>query len=278
MLFVIAANITAQETLKGEWKASVKENSTGKVHISFNGLSEGNKNNHQFGTSLKFDELDGITLAQTKGAKTNVNFRLSREAGIVQLTGTFEDGKGSGTWTFNSNPAFVSTMSSAGYSDLSAKDLFSATILNVKSQTARDLKSAGLSDLKFEDVIKATIFKIDGVYIKDMGNAGFKNLNMEDLVKSSIFKIDANYIKGVRAMGFGENSVEELVKLRIFKVTPEFLSEMKAVGLTNLKAEDVVQLRIFNIDSKFVNAAKAKGYKDPSVEELVELKIHGKVN
>ena len=276
ILTFLVANTAAQETLTGTWKAKVKSKDGDKVHISFYRDSEGKRRN-QVGTGFKFEDLTGLSKSQALGAKSNVSFSVNREPGNIALNGAFENGKGSGNWTFTSNPAFVSEMKSQGFDGISTRKLFTAAVLDVKTQTVRDIKAAGLTGLDFDDVFKAAIFKIDSAYIKEMNGAGFPNLDMEDLVKARIFKIDAAYAKEVLAMGFGDKSLEELVKFRIFKVTPEFLTEMKGAGLQNLDAGDIVQLRIFKINSKFVEAARAKGYKNPSVEELVELKIHGKV-
>ncbi len=283
LLLALSVNVFGQETQTGKWKAKVKtKENIEKIHISFyqessEADSKGKYRNQISGHGFEINELQGLSLSQINGSNSPVNFSIVREAGTINLTGTFNNGEGSGTWTFASNPSFVASMRGFGFENISEKKLFASAVLNVKTQTVSELRSAGLKNLDYDDIFKATIFKIDANYIRDMSSAGFTNLDMEDLVKGRIFKIDANYAREVLAMGFGEKSLEELVKFRIFKVTPEFLSEMKAEGLNNLTAEEVVQLRIFKIDGAFIQSARAKGYANPTVGELVELKIHGKV-
>lgn len=282
--FVLAGSIVAfgQQTQSGKWKAKVKTKDTEKIHISFYQDSDyqnskGKYGNQISGQGFEINELQGLSYEQINGSNSSVNFTIIREAGTIQLTGTFNNGEGTGTWTFASDPNFVSALRNLGFEDVSERKLFASAVLNVKSQTVTELRNAGLKNLDYEDIFKATIFKIDANYIREMSSAGFKDLDMEDLVKGRIFKIDANYAREILALGFGEQTLEELVKFRIFKVTPEFLTQMKAEGLNNLTAEDVVQLRIFKIDGAFIQSARAKGFANPSVGELVELKIHGKV-
>jgi hypothetical protein len=284
-IFVLASSLTVfgQKTQSGNWTAKISKKNSEKIHISFyrENTDEDRKDrdeNHVSGSGFTMDELRGLSLGQINGSKSPVSFSLVRDAGTIQMIGSFENGNGSGTWTFTPDASFISSMESYGFNNISDKKLFASAILNVKTQTVSELINAGLKNLDYEDIFKATIFKVDANYISEMNTAGFTNLDMEDLVKARIFKIDANYAREILGMGFGNQSMEQLVKFRIFKVTPEFLNDMKSAGFANLTAEEVVQMRIFKIDAAFIQNARNKGYSNPSVGELVELKIHGKVN
>lgn len=280
-IFISSSIVFGQETLSGDWNAKPNPKDTYKLQISFytekNSDNAGKQKNQISGSGFELTELQGLSAAQISGANVPVNFFIQREAGTVRLSGTFNQGKGAGKFTFSADRNFVAAMNNAGFDNISAKDLFAAHVLDVKSATVADLRASGLQNLEFEDVFKATIFKIDSNYISQMNGAGFGNLGMEDLVKGRIFKIDAEYAREISQMGFGGQNLEELVKFRIFKVTPEFLNQMRGEGLADLNAEQVVKLRIFKIDSEFIQKARAKGYANPSVEELVELKIFGKI-
>lgn len=269
--------VEAQSQLTGTWTATVqKENN--KINLSFERQSE-KSGRHQTGQTFDFSDLQGLSREQAVNGGP-VNFSLVREAGRIDCEGSFQNGKGSGTFRFTGNAAFVSAMKSRGFdfeedsnSDNDSRDrLFAATALNVTTALADDLTSAGLGKLETEDLFKAAIFKIDSKFMREMKASGYENLRMEDLVKARIFKIDPEFVRQVSQMGFSKEPFENLVKMQIFKVTPEFVSEVRNEGLTNLEIEDVVKLRIFKIDADFIRQAKSEGV-PLEVERLVQRKL-----
>ncbi|KXJ98645.1 MAG: peptidase M56 BlaR1 [Acidobacteria bacterium OLB17] len=235
------------------------------------------------GNSYRFSEISGLTQNQTQNGP--VSFSVVREAGRVDFVGSFNNGNGSGTFTFTPDRSYFDRMQQRGfdfYKEEPAEEnivrssfedrALAAFFLNVTAAKADDLVAANFGSLDIDDLFKATIFKIDGKFMSEMKATGFPDLSMEDLVKARIFKIDANYVSQIRAMGYDSGDFERLVKFRIFKVTPEFLNELRSAGLTNISAEDIVKCRIFNIDADFVRKERAK---DPNVtiEDLVKMRI-----
>jgi len=275
VLLVWIAGVKAQTNTSGTWTASTaKEDS--KINLSFERRSNGGR--HQHGETYEFSDFQGLSREQVLNGGP-VSFSLVREAGRIDCEGSFQNGKGSGTFRFTANPSFVSAMKSRGFDfeaasgdeDRSDDRLFAAATLNVTTALADDLNSAGFGKLQVEDLFKATIFKINSEFMREMKSSGF-NLGMEDLVKARIFKIDPEFVRQVAQMGFEKEPFESLVKMQIFKVTPEFITEIRNEGLTNLQIEDLVKFRIFKIDSEFIRKAKAEGV-PLEVERLVERRI-----
>ncbi|HEV7683958.1 MAG TPA: hypothetical protein VGO68_17640 [Pyrinomonadaceae bacterium] len=277
--------VTAQNVTTGEWSASLQKQESG-LNLHFGRETgatqsdERHSSRYEFGQTYQFAEL-GLSREQVmKGGP--VSFSLAREAGTIACEGTFRDGKGSGTFRFTRNPAFVSGMKSRGFDfeaasswskgQLSEDKVFTAAALNVTTALADDLLSAGFGKLRVEDLFKATIFKIDSTFMREMKATGYPNMDMEDLVKARIFKIDAEFVRQATQMGFNKEPFESLVKMRIFKVTPEFLAGVRNEGLTDLSVEDSVKLRIFNIDAEFIRQAKAEGV-PLNVERLVQRRL-----
>jgi len=287
MLFVLSlafiatmacSNVAAQNTLTGEWHASLVKDGS-KLNVNFERRNDEGRNN--FGHTFEFSEL-GLTKEQVQNGGA-VTFRLAREAGTIDAEGTFQNGKGSGTFRFTPNAGFLSAMKSRGF-DLEKETkewrverpveerLFTAAALNVTTALADDLLSANFGKLDVGDLFKAAIFKIDSAFMREMKETGFPNLSFDDLVKARIFKIDAAFVRRANEMGFTKQSFEGLVKMSIFKVTPEFLAEVRNEGLTDLTVEEVVKLRIFKIDGEFIRKAKAEGV-PLTVEDLVRSKL-----
>lgn len=275
-LLVWISGAKAQTTTSGHWTATLSKDDS-KINVNFERRSDkGGKHSH--GQTYEFSDFQGLTRDQAMGTGP-VSFSLIREAGRIDCEGTFQNGKGSGTFRFTGNPAFVSAMKSRGFNFESSGDdnegserLFAATTLNVTTTLADDLAAAGFDKLQTEDLFKAAIFKIDSTFAREMKASGFADLGMEELVKARIFKIDANFVKKVSQMGFDKEPFESLVKMQIFKVTPEFLTEVRNEGLTDLHIEDLVKLRIFKIDGEYIRKARAEGA-PIDVESLVQRKI-----
>jgi hypothetical protein len=267
---------TAQSTTTGQWTASLSKDNS-KIHLNLERNSDKGHRN-QMGQTYEFTDLQGLSRdAVTNGGP--VRFSLVREAGRIDCEGTFQNGKGSGTFTFTGNPSFVSAMKSRGFDFENSgrfngdeDRLFAATTLNVTTALADDLNAAGLGKLNVDDLFKAAIFKIDSTFAREMKSSGFEDLGMEELVKARIFKIDAAFVRQVSQMGFEKEPFETLVKMQIFKVTPEFIAEVRGEGLTNIQVEEIVKLRIFKIDGQFIRQAKADGV-PMEVERLVQRRL-----
>jgi hypothetical protein len=282
IVFVAGSHrIVAQSVLTGDWKASVETKEPDKIHLSFERRTEKGGRN-QMGSTFDFADLQGLSREQALSGGP-VKFSLVREAGRIDCEGSFQNGKGSGTFRFTGNQSFVAAMKSRGFDfekNSSTSDdgpdpenrLFAATTLNVTTALADDLLAAGFGKLDVGDLFKAAIFKVDSKFMREMKASGFPNLGMEELVKARIFKIDADFVGQVTRMGFDKEPFESLVKMRIFKVTPEFITEARNEGLTDLSVEDLVKMRIFKIDSEFIRQAKADGV-PLEVEKLVEKRI-----
>lgn len=282
-IFLVAASNVAvgQQQTTGTWTASIKQDEPTKIQLNFERRTDEARKN-QMGQTYDFSELQGLSREQALGGGS-VSFSLVREAGRIDCEGSFQNGKGSGTFRFTGNAGFLSAMKARGFDfeKNSSRDdgrnepeerLFAATTLNVTTALADDLISSGFSNLDVGDLFKAAIFKIDSKFMREMKASGFPNLGMEELVKARIFKIDAEFVRKATEMGFDKEPFESLVKMSIFKVTPEFVAEVRNEGLTDLSIEDVVKLRIFKIDSAFIRQAKSEGV-PLEVERLVQRKI-----
>ena len=278
-LFGAMSAVHGQQPITGTWTASVNDKSN-KIQLNL-AMKSDQGGNHQSGQSYEYSELQGLSSEQVR-AGGSVRFSLIREAGRIDCEGSFQNGKGSGTFVFTGNQAFLAAMKSRGF-DFEKHErmnhpadpeerLFVATTLNVTTALADDLIASGFPNLDVDDLFKAAIFKVDSKFMREMKASGF-NLGMDDLVKARIFKIDPVFVAKAGEMGFANESFDSLVKMQIFKVTPEFVAEVRNEGLNNLSVEDVVKLRIFKIDAAFIRQSKADGV-PLEVERLVRRRIH----
>ena len=275
-ILILTSVSFAQEENTGNWSAKIKEKKSEKLYLQFkresSNAKSGKRYTYQHGSFFEYNRLDGLSESQVRSGGP-VSFSITAEAGTIQLTGSFTDKKGKGTYVFTPNESFRSEVDRMGLGRVNDKKLFSATVLDLKLARVDELRNAGLEVNEFEDLVKATIFKVDGDYVAEMQGAGFEGLELEDLVKTRIFKIDSAYASEVNAMGFQDMSVEKLVKFRIFKVTPDFLKEVREMGFNSPSPEEVVKMRIFKIDLDFVRELEKQGHSNLSLKELIDHRI-----
>jgi hypothetical protein len=264
----------AQSSTIGEWLADFSRKNPEEVQFTLMRRSESG-GQHTSGNGVPLSELQGLTREQALGAKTDVNFRLVREAGTFVCEGYFREGKGAGFWTLTINQNFVSGMRSRGYDNLTEEELFTAAALDLKLKSIDDLKSAGYEHLSYKEVVEANIFKVTSDFIRDMKSAGFENLSLKELVEARIFKVDSQYAKEVEAMGFGRQPLRTLVEMRVHKITPEFINLMRSMGFENLSIRELTELSVHGVSPEFVNSIKAEGFSTISPRQAVELKIFG---
>ena len=104
--------IAAQTAVTGEWTAKTEDQKEGKIYISFERRMERGGRN-QNGQNYDYSDLQGLNRQQAQNGK--VSFRLVREAGTIDCEGTFQNGRGAGTFTFTPNTGFVEAMRARGF-------------------------------------------------------------------------------------------------------------------------------------------------------------------
>ncbi len=114
----VAAQAPAPVTARGEWTTDARHGWFGDdgPRVQINLRSSDGSDNWGFGVPVA--ELEGLPPAVQSGSATDIRFTWRREAGTFSFQGSFDRGRGAGTYTFSANPTFVSGMGTLGYRDL----------------------------------------------------------------------------------------------------------------------------------------------------------------
>ena len=96
----------------------------------------------RWGFGVRLRDLAGLPLAAVSNMANNVQFTWTREAGTFRFSGSFDQGRGSGTYTFTPDQAFVTNMGNAGYRNLSSDDIVRLAVVDV-TVGARSRSRAG---------------------------------------------------------------------------------------------------------------------------------------
>ena len=104
---------------RGEWTADTRNTwrgDDGEPRVQFNLRTGAGDSRWGFGVRLR--DLAGLPPAAVANMANDVQFTWTREAGTFRFNGSFDQGRGSGTYTFTQDQTFVNNMAGAGYKNL----------------------------------------------------------------------------------------------------------------------------------------------------------------
>jgi hypothetical protein len=290
-------------TARGDWSADTRQwwSDDGERRIQLNMRTDDDSN---WGTGVRIAELDGLPAAASDGLATDVRFSWTREAGLFRFQGSFDRGRGNGTFTFSANPAYVAGMATLGYRNLTSGNVMRLAFLDVSQTYTRSLRDAGYPSLALDDlirmrihkasaeeiralaalgyqglapdeVIKFRIHKVEPLFIRGLSERNYRGLLADDLVKMRIHKVSLQEIDELKTLGYGGLLSDELIKLRIHKVTPQFIRSIHDAGFKTISIEHLVKMRIHKVDAQFIKDLQADGYRNLSASDVIDLAIRG---
>jgi beta-lactamase regulating signal transducer with metallopeptidase domain len=248
---------------QGTWTARRKGE---KIELSLRWGSGRSRLERSF--SLAANQLAGLTAGR---------FEIRRDAGTLRFEGRFEDAKegpqGSGSFTFEGNPAYIGQMANLGYT-LRDDRLVEYAIFDVSSTFALELLDLGYGKLTGEQLVEFRIHGVTPEFIQEIGDAGYRELSPERLVELRIMGVNAKLIREWAHAGFGDLRDERRFQAY---VTSAFIREMEDAGYRDLSSRQLSDFRLYGINAEFVRKAASEGYRDLSPEELVELRTTGRL-
>ena len=261
---------------RGEWTADTRNtwrDADGEPRVQFNLRTSAGDGRWGFGVRLR--ELAGLPSAAVASTANDVQFFWTREAGTFRFTGSFDQGRGSGTYTFAPDQTFVNNMAAAGYKSLSADDLVRLAMIDVTIAHVRGLSQAGYPNLPLDDIVRTRIHRVTSEFVRDLAAVGYKSIDVDDLVRMAIHGATPDNIRALQAQGIRGSSVDDLIRFRIHKVTPEFVRQMRELGYQTITEDQLVRFRIHKVDAQFIRDARADGFALQTPGDAVDLAIHG---
>src|SRR5688500_14097697 len=123
---------SAPAAARGEWTADTRNtwrDNDGEPRIQFNLRTSAGDSRWGFGVRLR--DLAGLPPAAVASMASDVQFTWTREAGTFRFSGSFDDGRGSGTYTFAPDQTFVTNMAAAGYRNLPIDEIVRLAVIDV---------------------------------------------------------------------------------------------------------------------------------------------------
>ncbi|HEV7668509.1 MAG TPA: M56 family metallopeptidase [Thermoanaerobaculia bacterium] len=258
---------TTGEARRGSWTAT-RQGDRVDLESTMSWKSVGESHRWHVGETYEAKDLVGLT------AGPDVRFELRREAGTFLFEGRFGGAKGSGTFTFQPNPAYPREMATLGYTVEPERQMEMA-IQDVSVSFAREIKSLGFRDTTLDQLVQLRIQGVTAEYARALGGLGIADLSAEQLIQLKIQGVSPDWVRGLNTAGYRDLSADQLVQLKIQGVSAEWVQGLTAAGSGDLSADELVQLRIQGVSAEWVRGLADAGYRDLSPDQLVQLKIQG---
>jgi hypothetical protein len=276
-LCVLAAPEWAAQVgvVRGAWTADTRQwwsqGSERRVQLNLQSAEGDNR----WGSGVPVSQLEGLPPAALDGVAANVTFAWTREAGVVHFEGSFDGGRGTGTYLFEPNANYLETMGSLGYPKLSSDELLRLAVLDVTTAFTRGIRAAGYTTLSLDSLRRFRIHRVTPEFIQGLEQRKYRGLLAEDLIRMRIHNVTLAEIDALAAAGYAGLNSDELIKMRIHKVTPEFIRSIHDVGYRDLTIDQLVRMRIHKVDAQFIKDLQADGYKNHSISDVITLAIRG---
>lgn len=281
--------------LEGSWFATIKGD---KIDLQFK--SDDDEHGSFNTSSFKLSEFSGNLPKGTAGT-----FKLTRDAGTMELTGKFEGDQGMGKYKFIPNKdygadmkketgeslsdrdlmvyffvdvkkSYVAMLKAEGYKGFGKDELIPLAALKIDQAYISSMRASGIGRLELNDFIPLKSLKIDKAYVEEIRNAGYKDITSDRLITFKAQGIDGDYIRKMRKAGKGEDidekAANDLVAFKSLKIDDEYVNSFKSVGYDNVDRGELIALKSLNVTPEYIKGFQDIGYKNTKLSEFIGLK------
>ena len=202
------------------------------------------------------------------------SFRITREAGTLECTGTFANEDASGDYVFNTSKEFRTFLSNQGIRGVETIDLFKLFLGDVNKSYVLELKKLGYQP-NIKQLTKMGLLYIDTDYVQSINETRFKGLDLDMLIKFAIHGVSKKYINDLASLGYNDLDANMVKKWAIHGITSKYIKSLNEAGYKNMDANMVKNFAIHGISSKYVEGLNDLGYKNLEPNVIKNFAIHG---
>lgn len=294
----------ASAAASGNWSISARDGDAAQVQlrIEYSDFSHGSSWISNTSSSVPIAEA-GIPPERLRGPIGPVTFRIVREPGSFDCSGSAGQGSAAGQFTYAPSASFDDALAKRGLERPTAQqslrlamsgttvalvDQFRATsrhvttadVVNavehgVSARYVADLAALGYRTASLDELVAMRDHGVSTDFVRAVQSAGYRNLSSADLVRLADHGVRERYIGEMRAAGFTSVTADQLVDLRDHGVSPQYLADLAAAGYKGLSTADAISLRDHGVSAAFVARLHAHGYANLSVHDLIRLRDSG---
>src|SRR5256886_15406373 len=230
--FVAAPVLAAQHPVPsdGQWLIETGHHS-GKVELNIRYGEWGGRHSSNWGRTVPLSQLVGLSEADMAGSGVTVHFKIVRSAGTLDCEGWFDNGKGSGHFTYQPNPDFIAELAKRGINAPTEWEQFEMTM------------AGGGLDL-VEELARP---KDDRPTAAERARMGTHGVDLED-------------VRDIGARGYHLGDSESLIRMRDDGVDPEFIASLDSAGYKNLGIEALARLPAHGLNAYYIAEMNETAY------------------
>ena len=216
----------------------------------------------------------GIPADRLRGPIGPVTFRIQREPGTFDCTGSAGEGSGAGQFRYEPSARFDDALASRGLARPSFQQSLELAIAGTTLGFVDQLRASS-QHVTTADVVRVVQHGVNAKYIADLAALGYRTSSLDDLVRLRDHGVTPEFIRAIQAAGYRELSASDLVRLVDHGVGERYVAEMRAAGYTKVTADQLVTLRDHGVTPRYVGDLAAAGYKNLAADDLIALRDHG---
>lgn len=259
----------AAEEFKGSWSI-LPSKEPGKVQFGLMYRTHDSHSQHQ--SDWPVSAFQGLDLAP--GAKRDVAFTISRDAGRFDCEGYLRNGEGAGTFRFMANAGFAKAMEDIGFPVEDDIGHYAMAVHDVTTAFAREMQAEKLENLDTDKLLALRIFDVTAQFIRELRAEGLPARDANKLIAFRVHGVTPAIVKDTRGAGL-EVSEDMLIAFRVHGVSPEYIATVERLGLGRPDANQLVAMRVHGVTPEFISEMKSRGLRNLTVDQLINLRVHG---
>jgi hypothetical protein len=260
-----------ETTTSGQWVLT-QTDQAGKVQFGLSGGS-GERRNH-FNMSNEWDLADLQGLDSNTKARHDVQFTVTRDAGVIRCRGFAEDGEGAGLFRFEPNKEYAGRLSSLGFPGVEEDDLLPYAVHDVSFRFVQEMTGAPVRGLDKGKLLSFRIFGVSRKFIDELRAAGLPAIEADKLIAFRIHGVSPELVQTLKSEGYQPDE-DKLIAMRIHGVTPEYMRSLDSLGYKHVDLDRLIAFRIHGVSADFIERVEKLGYSHPEPEQLIAMRIHG---
>jgi beta-lactamase regulating signal transducer with metallopeptidase domain len=209
----------------------------------------------------------------------DVNFDMTRPAGIMRLTGKIDDKSGYGRYEFTPDETYRKSFQDAGMKDMDDDLMLQCFFANFPANYLKSLHKLGFNEVSHDQLMQLAAFELDEPAVKkyqDLASSlGKKDLDLDALVQLKIFNVNTAQINQLEKAGYKNLQIEEISQLSALGVDVDYINAMNALGGSKLTVDELIGAKAQGIDAEYIKQARSMGLGELSFEEIQSAKALG---
>lgn len=164
---------------------------------------------------VPFDKFEGLTAEQIESRDGPVRFTLKEDAGDLQFEGTFQNGAGTGRFSFAPSMSFVRALELRKMERPTLEQQFDLARHEIGLDLIDELAKNGYRRPRTAEILRAGINGVDASFVRDLAALGYRLGTVDALVRLTVESVDAAFVRTATAAAGRTLSVDELLERKM---------------------------------------------------------------